>query len=119
MFNRAISRRSSCNLWRTSSIALATGRFYTRGVRTVHKTERLSAVFGSVTPGNPPSQILHQLYSILDGSSARAVADIAASTGKPTANAVATVVGIAVALFGASGVFGQLQDTYLGNRLSP
>jgi membrane protein len=38
------------------------------------------------------------------------VEDIAASAGKPTASAVATVVCIAVALFGASGVFGQLQD---------
>jgi len=36
------------------------------------------------------------------------VEDIAASAGKPAASAVATVVGIA--LFGASGVFGQLQD---------
>src|SRR5258708_20495717 len=55
-------------------------------------------------------EILHQLYSFLDRSSAKAVEDIAASAGKPTASAVATVVGIAVALFGASGVFGQLQD---------
>jgi membrane protein len=38
------------------------------------------------------------------------VEDIAASAGKPAASAVATVVGIALALFGASGVFGQLQD---------
>ena len=36
--------------------------------------------------------------------------DIAANAGKPTASAVATAVGIALALFGASGVFGQLQD---------
>src|SRR5258708_14011764 len=55
-------------------------------------------------------EILHQLYSFLDRSSAKAVEDIAASAGKPTASAVATVVGIAVALFGASGVFGQLQE---------
>jgi len=55
-------------------------------------------------------EILHQLYSFLDRSSAKAVEDIAASAGKPTASAVATMVGIAVALFGASGVFGQLQD---------
>jgi len=47
---------------------------------------------------------------LLDRSSAKAVQDIAASVGKPTASVVATVVGIAVALFGASGVFGQLQD---------
>jgi YihY family inner membrane protein len=38
------------------------------------------------------------------------VEDIAASAGKPAASAVATVAGIALALLGASGVFGQLQD---------
>jgi hypothetical protein len=55
-------------------------------------------------------EFLHQVYSTLDPSSGKAVAGIGASTGKPTASALATVVGIAVALFGASGVFGQLQD---------
>jgi membrane protein len=72
----------------------------------------LFAVFGFIY-GNSEvvrQEILHQVYSTLDPSSAKAVADIAASTGKPTASALATVVGIAVALFGASGVFGQLQD---------
>jgi membrane protein len=73
----------------------------------------LFAVFGFIY-GNSEvvrQAILHQVYSILDPSSAKAVADIVASTGKPTASAVATVVGIAAALFGASGVFGQLQDS--------
>src|SRR5258708_18515810 len=72
----------------------------------------LVGVFG-VIYGNSEiarREILHQLYSFLDRSSAKAVADIATSAGKPTASAVATVVGIAVALFGASGVFGQLQE---------
>src|ERR1700730_11898301 len=32
-----------------------TVRFYTRGVRAVHKTEHLSAVFGSITPVTPRS----------------------------------------------------------------
>src|SRR5271167_968028 len=53
VFNRAISRRSSCTLWRNSSMMMATVQFYTRGVRAVHKTERLSAVFGSITPVTP------------------------------------------------------------------
>ena len=72
----------------------------------------LLAIFG-IMYGNSEvarREILHQLYSILDRSSAKAVEDIAASAGKPTASAIATAVGIAVALFGASGVFGQLQD---------
>jgi membrane protein len=72
----------------------------------------LLAVFGLIY-GNSEiarQRILQQLYSFLDRSSAKAVADIAASAGKPTASAVATAAGIALALFGASGVFGQLQD---------
>jgi len=32
---------------------VATVRFYTRGVRAVHKTEQLSAAFGSITPVTP------------------------------------------------------------------
>ena len=72
----------------------------------------LFAVFGLIYGNSEVArrEILHQLYSLLDRSSAKAVEDIAASASKPTASAVATVVGIAVALFGASGVFGQLQD---------
>jgi membrane protein len=72
----------------------------------------LFAVFGLIY-GNSDvvrQEILRQLYSILDRSSAKAVEDIASSVGKPTASVVATMVGIAVALFGASGVFGQLQE---------
>jgi membrane protein len=72
----------------------------------------LLAVFGLIYGNSEVArrEILHQLYSFLDRSSAKAVEDIAASAGMPTASVVATVVGIAVALFGASGVFGQLQD---------
>ena len=72
----------------------------------------LVAVFGMVYGNSEVArrEIRHQLYAFLDRSSAKAVEDIAASTGKPAASAVATMVGIVVALFGASGVFGQLQD---------
>jgi membrane protein len=72
----------------------------------------LLAVFGLIYGNSEVArrEILHQLHSFLDRSSAKAVEDIAESAGKPTASAVATVVGIAAALFGASGVFGQLQD---------
>src|SRR5215468_9631893 len=72
----------------------------------------LLAVFGVVYGNSEVArrEILHQLYSFLDRSSAKAVEDIAASAGKPAASLVATLIGIAVALFGASGVFGQLQD---------
>src|SRR6201993_4582712 len=72
----------------------------------------LLAVFGLIYGNSEVArrEILQQLYSFLDRSSAKAVEDIAASAGEPTASALATVVGIAVALFGASGVFGQLQE---------
>jgi membrane protein len=72
----------------------------------------LSAIFGLIYGNSELArrEILHQLYSFLDRSSAKAVEQIAASTGKPAASLVATLIGIAVALFGASGVFGQLQD---------
>src|SRR5215472_5443444 len=72
----------------------------------------LFAVFGFIYGNSEVArrEILQQLYSFLDRSSARAVQDVAASVSKPAASSVAAVVGIAVALFGASGVFGQLQD---------
>ena len=54
----------------------------------------LLAVFGLIYGNSEIArrEILHQLYSFLDRSSAKAVEDIAASAGKPTASAVATVV---------------------------
>jgi membrane protein len=72
----------------------------------------LLAFFGLVYGNSEVArrEILHELYAFLDRSSAKAVEDIATSTAKPATGAVATMVGIAVALFGASGVFGQLQD---------
>ena len=72
----------------------------------------LLAVFGLIYGNSEVArrEILHQLYSFLDRSSAKAVEDIASSAGKPAATTVATLVGVAVAIFGASGVFGQLQD---------
>ena len=53
----------------------------------------LLAVFGLIYGNSEVArrEILHQLYSFLDRSSARTVEDIAASAGKPTASAVATV----------------------------
>jgi membrane protein len=38
------------------------------------------------------------------------VQDIAKTAAKPSAGLLATIIGVALALFGASGVFGQLQD---------
>src|SRR5881409_3013076 len=46
----------------------------------------------------------------LDKSAIQVVQDIARTASTPGKSTVATVIGIALALFGASGVFGQLQD---------
>jgi membrane protein len=51
-----------------------------------------------------------QLQSMLGDSGAAAVEEMVAAASKPTEGVLATVIGIAVLLFGASGVFGQLQD---------
>ena len=46
----------------------------------------------------------------LDKSAIQVVQDIARTTSTPGKSTLATIIGIALALFGASGVFGQLQD---------
>ena len=46
----------------------------------------------------------------LDPSAVQVVQNIAQSASQPGKSTVATIIGIALALFGASGVFGQLQD---------
>jgi hypothetical protein len=40
----------------------------------------------------------------------KVIQDIAANASKPQAGFIATTIGVVLALFGASGVFGQLQD---------
>jgi membrane protein len=51
-----------------------------------------------------------QMSSFLDPSGVQVVQDIAKTAAKPSTSVWATVIGVALALFGASGVFGQLQD---------
>jgi membrane protein len=46
----------------------------------------------------------------LDPSAVQVVQNIAQKASQPGKSAVATIIGVALALFGASGVFGQLQD---------
>jgi membrane protein len=46
----------------------------------------------------------------LDKSAVEVVQNIAQKASPPEKSALATIIGIALALFGASGVFGQLQD---------
>jgi membrane protein len=61
-------------------------------------------------PAGAWSRITEQMGYFLDKSAVQVVTDIAQEASKPGKSAMATVIGIALALFGASGVFGQLQD---------
>jgi membrane protein len=72
----------------------------------------LLAVFGLIFGGGDQARqkIIEQLQYLIDPSGIKVIRDIAANAAKPQAGIIATAIGVAVALFGASGVFGQLQD---------
>ena len=72
----------------------------------------LLAVFGLIFGGSEHARdvILKQLGYFVDASSVEVIKGIAFNAAKPSKGIAATVVGIVIALFGASGVFGQLQD---------
>src|SRR3954454_13523352 len=73
----------------------------------------LLAVIGVLFRQDPAgawSRVTEQMAYFLDKSAIQVVTDIAAEASKPGKSTMATIVGIALALFGASGVFGQLQD---------
>ena len=73
----------------------------------------LLAIIGVVFRNDPNGawdRITEQMSYFLDPSGVQVVQDIAKTAAKPSASFWATVIGIALALFGASGVFGQLQD---------
>jgi membrane protein len=50
------------------------------------------------------------LKYLIDPSRTKVIQDIAANASKPQAGILATSIGVAGGLFGASGVFGQLQE---------
>ena len=56
-------------------------------------------------------EIAQQLRALLGPDGGAAVEGILAHAKEPHANVIGTVIGIIVLLFGASGVFGELQDT--------
>ena len=56
------------------------------------------------------SRLTEQMSYFLDKSAIKVVQDIAHTAAAPEKSTLATIIGIALALFGASGVFGQLQD---------
>ena len=72
----------------------------------------LLAVFGMFfgSSEHAREKITEQLQYFIHPSGIKVIKDIAASAAKPTSSILATSLGIIVALFGASGVFGQLQE---------
>jgi membrane protein len=73
----------------------------------------LLAIIGLIfrnDPGGAWNKITEQMSYFLDKSAVEVVQNIAQKAAQPNKSILATVVGILLALFGASGVFGQLQD---------
>jgi membrane protein len=61
-------------------------------------------------PGGAWNKITQQMSYFLDPSALQVVQNIAQKASQPGKSTIATIIGVALALFGASGVFGQLQD---------
>src|SRR5437764_5634555 len=61
-------------------------------------------------PGGAWNKLTQHMSYFLDQSAVRVVQNIAQQASQPGKGLLATMVGVALALFGASGVFGQLQD---------
>jgi len=73
----------------------------------------LLAIVGVIFRDNPAgawNKITQQISYFLDPSALQVVQSIAQKASQPGKSTIATIIGIALALFGASGVFGQLQD---------
>jgi membrane protein len=73
----------------------------------------LLAVIGFIFRNDPAGawqRVTEQMSYFLDESAVDMVRNIAAQSSQGDKTIVATIIGIALALFGASGVFGQLQD---------
>jgi membrane protein len=73
----------------------------------------LLAIVGLVFRNDPAGawdKITQQMSYFLDQSAVQVVRSIAQNASQPGKSTIATIIGVALALFGASGVFGQLQD---------
>src|SRR5213082_1671183 len=73
----------------------------------------LLAVVGIIFQHDPAgawNKITQQMSYFLDHSAVQVVQNIAQKASQPGKGLIATVIGVVLALFGASGVFGQLQD---------
>jgi len=73
----------------------------------------LLAIVGLLFRNDPAgawNKISEQMSYFLDKSAVEVVQNIAQKAAQPNKSLLATVIGVLLALFGASGVFGQLQD---------
>jgi membrane protein len=73
----------------------------------------LLAIVGVVFRDDPVgawSKLTEQMSYFLDDRAIQVVQEIAQKASQPEKSTLATTIGVALALFGASGVFGQLQD---------
>lgn len=73
----------------------------------------LLAIIGFIFRDDPAGaweKVTQQMSYFLDQSAVQVVQSIAQKASQPGKSMLATVIGVALALFGASGVFGQLQD---------
>src|SRR5438552_5748913 len=61
-------------------------------------------------PGGVWNKITEQMSYFLDKSAVEVVQNIAQKAAQPNKSLLATIIGVLLALFGASGVFGQVQD---------
>jgi membrane protein len=85
----------------------------------------LLAIVGVIFRNDPAGawdKITQQMRYFLDPSAVQVVQNIAQKASQPGKSTIATIIGVALALFGASGVFGQLQDalnTIWGVKANP
>src|SRR5207248_2754464 len=73
----------------------------------------LLAIIGLIfrnDPGGAWNKISEQMSYFLDKGAVEVVQNIAQKAAQPNKSVLATIIGVLLALFGASGVFGQLQD---------
>jgi membrane protein len=73
----------------------------------------LIAIVGVIFRDDPAgawTRMTQQMSYFLDPSAVQVVQNIAQKASEPGKSTLATLIGVALALFGASGVFGQLQD---------
>jgi membrane protein len=73
----------------------------------------LISVVGLIFRNDPAgawNKITEQMSYFLDQSAVQVVQNIAQQASQPGKDVIGTIIGVVLALFGASGVFGQLQD---------